>query len=91
MMDRRAFLAGTGGVLLVAPLAAEGQQGGKVCKVGELHPGSGSEERLAALREVGYVEGRTWSSNAACRGRLDRLPALATGGRPETGRHSRDG
>ena len=79
MIDRRAFLAGTGAVLLASPLAAEGQQVGKVRKVGELHPGSGSEERLAALREVGYVEGQNLVvERRHAEGRLDRLPALAT-------------
>jgi len=33
-MDRRTFLAGTGAMLLAAPLAAEGQQQGKVYRVG---------------------------------------------------------
>ena len=34
VMDRRTFLAGTGAVLLAAPLAAEGQQAGKVWRIG---------------------------------------------------------
>jgi hypothetical protein len=33
-MDRRAFLAGTGAVLLVSPLATEPQQQGKVPRIG---------------------------------------------------------
>ena len=33
-MDRRTFLAGTGAMLLVAPLAAEGQQGERIRRVG---------------------------------------------------------
>jgi putative tryptophan/tyrosine transport system substrate-binding protein len=79
VIDRRAFLAGAGAVLLASPLAAEGQQVGKVRKVGELHPGSGSEERVAALREVGYVEGQNLVvERRHAEGRLDRLPALAT-------------
>ena len=79
MIDRRTFLAGTGAVLLASPLAAEGQQVGKVRRVGELHPGNGSEERLAALREVGYVEGQNLVvERRHAEGRLDRLPALAT-------------
>ena len=36
MMDRRTFLAGTGAVLLAAPLAAEAQQAGKVYRIGVL-------------------------------------------------------
>ena len=58
MPDRRTFLAGRAAVLLAAPLAAEAQQGGKLREVDELHPEFASEERLAALREVGYAEGQ---------------------------------
>ena len=39
MMDRRTFLAGSGAVLLAAPLAAEAQQA-KVYRVGFLSQGS---------------------------------------------------
>jgi hypothetical protein len=35
-MDRRAFLASTGAVLLAAPLAAEAQQAGKMPRIGFL-------------------------------------------------------
>ena len=78
-MDRRTFLAGTGAVLLAVPLVAEAQQAPKVFKVGELHPGIGSGERLAALREVGYVEGQNLVvERRHAEGRLDRLPVLAT-------------
>ena len=42
----------------------EAQEVAKVRKVGELHPGTGSAERLAALREAGYVEGQNRSSYA---------------------------
>jgi hypothetical protein len=38
MMDRRTFLAGTGAVLLAAPLAAEAQEPGKRPRVGFLGP-----------------------------------------------------
>jgi hypothetical protein len=34
VIDRRTFLAGTGAVLLAAPLAAEAQQAGTVCRIG---------------------------------------------------------
>ncbi|MDO8476381.1 MAG: twin-arginine translocation signal domain-containing protein [Candidatus Rokubacteria bacterium] len=34
MIDRRTFLAGTGAVLLAAPLGAEVQQAGKVWRIG---------------------------------------------------------
>ena len=39
VMDRRTFLAGTGAVILAAPLAAEAQQTGKVWRIGILAPG----------------------------------------------------
>jgi putative ABC transport system substrate-binding protein len=78
-MDRRTFLASSGSVLLAAPFVAEAQQVVKVFKLGELHPGIGSEERLAALREIGYVEGRNLVvERRHAEGRPDRLPALAT-------------
>jgi len=35
-MDRRTFLAGTGAVLLAAPLAAEAQQAAKIARIGYL-------------------------------------------------------
>ena len=55
-MDRRAFIAGTGAVLLPAPLAAEAQQAGKVFRIGVLGVGPAGLLRQS-LREVGYVEG----------------------------------
>jgi len=38
VIDRRTFLAGTGAVLLAAPLAAEAQQAGKVYRIAGVHP-----------------------------------------------------
>src|SRR5262245_23075102 len=61
LMDRRTFLAGTGAVVLAAPLAAEAQPAGKVPRIGYLHiaprsaPFGKAFERK--LRELGYVEG----------------------------------
>jgi putative ABC transport system substrate-binding protein len=66
--------------LLAAPLAADGQQAGKVYRIGTLghentRPWEGFRQ---GLRELGYVEGRNvtiesrWSE-----GITDRLPALA--------------
>jgi putative tryptophan/tyrosine transport system substrate-binding protein len=66
-MDRRAFIGTLAGSLLAAPLAAEGQQAGKVYRIGFL---GNSTEALEAnlvgpfregLRERGYVEGSSWS------------------------------
>ena len=63
MTTRRAFLAGTGAVLLAAPMGAVAQQAAKVYRVGILPPGPISE-RLhlweafrQGLRDLGYVEG----------------------------------
>jgi len=65
VIDRRTFLAGTGAVLLAAPLAAEGQQAAKVWRIGVIvpvEPASPTEPNLAAfrqgLRSLGYVEGQ---------------------------------
>jgi len=87
MMDRRAFLAGTGAVLLAAPLAAEAQQPGKVYRVGVL--GVTSAAALsdptgplmafrAGLRDRGYVEGQSIVIESRwAEGQSERLPQLA--------------
>jgi len=67
-MDRRTFLAGTGAILLAAPLAAEGQQPGKVYRVGILgiKASDPAEARYwqafrLGLRERGWTEGKNIS------------------------------
>ena len=83
MISRRRFTAGV--AIALTPLGArasaqeyKAQHGAKVFKVGELSPGTGSEERLAALREVGYVEGQNLVvERRYAEGRIERLPALA--------------
>ena len=83
MIDRRTFLAGTGAVLLAAPLTAEAQQTGKVPVVGVLTSGSGPrpvivDSSLQAFRELGYVEGQTLSFVfRVSGGRPDTFPGLA--------------
>src|SRR5262245_2777147 len=85
-MNRRAFLAGTGAVIVAVPLAAEAQQAAKVYRVGLLGgspPNSPGGRRawegfFQGMRELGYVEGQ----NILVEGRFygdhtDRLPALA--------------
>ena len=63
-MDRRTFLAGTGAILLAAPLAAaEAQQTGKVYRIAFISgtsPGSSpaTDAFGQGLRELGYIEGR---------------------------------
>jgi putative ABC transport system substrate-binding protein len=83
-MDRRTFLAGTGAVLLAAPLAAEGQRAASVARIGFLGAtsSSGWASRVEAfrlgLRDHGYVEGKNviiefrWADE-----HYERLPSLA--------------
>jgi ABC-type uncharacterized transport system substrate-binding protein len=85
-MDRRTFLAGTGAVLVAAPLAVEGQPAGKVARIGVLGDTappvetsySGIAAFLQELRDLGYEEGRHvtieyhWAE-----GQRERLPGLA--------------
>jgi len=69
MLDRRTFLAGTGAVLLAAPLAAEAQKPEKKARVGILGIGTApSPQELAksvstnpfwlSMRELGWVDGQ---------------------------------
>ena len=84
MADRILALVLSLGLLLAAPVAAEGQPAGKVHRIGVLSPGSaeGSSAEIALLREelreLGYVEGQNirveWHFAA---GSNERLPALA--------------
>jgi putative ABC transport system substrate-binding protein len=81
-MDRRTFLAGAGGVLLAAPLAAEAQQAAKIARLGILGAGSATGLRLEAfiqgLRDLGYVEGRNLVIEYRNHeGKAERLPSLA--------------
>ena len=83
-MDRRAFLAGTGAVLLAAPLTAEAQQAAKVTRIGYLSPNLAASPHLPeafrqGLRDLGYVEGRNVVieyRDAEGKG-VERFPALA--------------
>jgi putative ABC transport system substrate-binding protein len=84
MIDRRTFLAGTGAVLFVAPIATEAQQPAAPV-IGFLSARMPAPNGFVAtafrqgLKEGGYVEGRDvaieyrWAD-----GQLDRLPGLAT-------------
>jgi putative ABC transport system substrate-binding protein len=83
MIDRRAFLAGSGAVLLAAPLAAEGQPAGKVYCIGVLEPTSMAlnaanlDAFRQGLRELGYVEGRNMMIEyRSADGRSERFPDL---------------
>jgi putative ABC transport system substrate-binding protein len=83
MMDRRAFLAGAGAVLLSAPLAAEAQPAGKVYRIGVLVAADSMLESPAmhgfrqGLRDLGYVEGRTvLVEYRSAEGKAERYPEL---------------
>ena len=85
-MDRRAFLAGTGAVLLAAPLAAEAQRAsGKVPVLGLLDFSTSEPGRLEwwkafrqSLKELGYVEGQGVRFEARwAEGREDQLDKMA--------------
>ena len=83
-MDRRTFLGTLASGLLAAPLAAEGQQVGRVWRIGFLGAATPSvwasrvEGLRGGLRDLGYVEGKNiviefrWAN-----GMYDRLPDLA--------------
>jgi len=83
MISRRTFLAGTGAVLLAAPLASGAQQTRKVPRIGVL--GGQSPEMsppiLAlreGLRELGYVEGQNIAIEWRwAQGKDERYPDLA--------------
>ncbi len=82
-MDRRTFLAGTGAVLLAAPLAAEAQQAAKVARIGFLAGNLTASPHLReafrqGLRDLGYVEARNVVIEyRSAEGKFERLPALA--------------
>src|SRR6266851_6097182 len=85
-MERRTFLGMIAGSLLAAPLAAEGQQSGRVPRIGVLTNVAPIAPEVSrnwdafrqGLGEHGWVEARNivieyrWSG-----GQLERLPALA--------------
>src|SRR5713101_8354270 len=85
MIDRRTFLAGTGTVLLAAPLAAAAQEykAGKVFRIGVLSPGPSTRVGVPvllrqSLRELGYVEGQNLAIEwRDAEGRTERFDDLA--------------
>jgi putative ABC transport system substrate-binding protein len=81
VIDRRAFITGITLGLLAAPLAAEGQQAGKVYRIGFLRAGQPPESYLdgfqQGLRERGYVYGQNVVVEfRATDGSVDPLPRL---------------
>lgn len=80
---RRALLVVLAVGMLVAPLAADAQQAGKVYRIGFLSPGSPEtplrvEAFRETLREFGWVEGQNLIIDYRyAHGKFDRLPELA--------------
>jgi putative ABC transport system substrate-binding protein len=83
-VHRRVFLDTLAGGLLATPLAAEGQQAGKVWRVGFLSPGGAEQDSSLwaplreGLRERGWAEGQNLVfERRYAEGNYDRLPDLA--------------
>ena len=82
-MERRAFLAGTGAVLVTAPLTAQGQPTGKIYRVGLLFfsedPTSSTVPVFRhAMSDFGYVEGRNLVlERRHLEGRMERASEVA--------------
>jgi ABC-type uncharacterized transport system substrate-binding protein len=84
-MDRRVFLGTLAGTLLAAPLVAEGQQAGKVRRVGVLALGArpatlepGEKWIEQGLQEQGYIEGKNLIvEHRYADGDRSRFPTLA--------------
>jgi putative tryptophan/tyrosine transport system substrate-binding protein len=84
-MDRRTFIGAVTGGLLAAPLAAEGQQTGKVYRIGMLETRStvlnaaNIDAFRQGLRELGYTEGQNLQIvYRSSDGRDERFPSLAS-------------
>ena len=83
-MDRRTFIGTLTGSLLVAPLAAEAQQAGRVWRIGVLIPASADanpeyrDAFVQGLREHGLIDGKNIALEwRFADGKYERLPALA--------------
>jgi len=79
-VDRRRFLRTMAGTILAAPVAAEGQQAGKVPRIGILDPGV--PHLFAAFRDAmrqrGYVEGQNIAFEVrSAQGRPEQIRGLA--------------
>src|SRR5437867_7421580 len=86
-MDRRRFVEGVALGLVIAPLAARGQQAAKVPRIGFLAAVSFAapefqspiEAFKQALRERGYVEGQNIVFEyRSAGGKFEQLPAMAS-------------
>ena len=83
-MDRRTFIVTVAGGLLAAPFAAEGQQVGRVYRIGYLTvPSRATAQGVAdqfqhGLRDLGWIEGQNVVVNYRfADSNVDRLPDLA--------------
>ena len=82
-MNRRTFLAGTGAVFLATPLAADGQQTGKVYRIGAVNAQNpttpqGQGPFYDRLRELGWVHGQNFVvARRAYGDQIERIPDLA--------------
>jgi putative tryptophan/tyrosine transport system substrate-binding protein len=83
VVNRRTFLAGTGTVLLAAPLAAEAQESITRTRVGFLGAESPSTNQhfldafRQGMREYGYVDGQNMTFEVRwAEGRSERFPEL---------------
>jgi len=82
VMDRRTFLAGTGAVLLAAPLAAEAQQPAKIYRIGIVLEGGSYYAAIdglrAGLKELGFEEGKQYVLHIRdVKGDLNAIPTTA--------------
>jgi putative ABC transport system substrate-binding protein len=84
-MRRRDFIAAASGAMIVGPLGARAQQGGKAYRIGilETTPAAQNAANLNALRKglqnLGYVEGRNLVIEyRSADGRAERFPDLAS-------------
>jgi ABC-type uncharacterized transport system substrate-binding protein len=83
MIERRTFLCGLTLATMATPLAAEGQQAGKVPQIGYLMSGPPAafanrvEALRMGLRDLGYVEGQNITLAFRSAETVDRLPEVA--------------
>ncbi len=88
MITRRAFIGALAGGVLAAPVAVEGQQAGKVPRIGVLLPGNSARAAgnprmqafYQALRDLGWVDGQNVAfERRYAEDQSDRLTDLAIG------------
>ena len=96
-MKRREFITLLGGAVAAWPVAARGQQGDRLRRIGILEPIAGESADAASfdafrqgLREFGFVEGQNSGDRVRCAdGRETACPALVGRVRSASGRRNR--